>query len=143
MAMPMPIPMPSPMPPPGFCAALSIALAAWNLAYWSRLPTMPIWERLSSASSTSVGREMFSMMNRGTATPIDASSALSTWASRSPMACWLAARSSTDSPLAASAGPRWPTIRWRRCSATSSVRNCGSVPTSSRSSSGGSTTRRE
>ena len=81
------------------------------------------------------------MMNRGMATPIDANSALSAWASRSPSACWFAAMSSTDIPELASAGARWLTIRCRKCSATSSVRNCGSVPTSSWRSSGGSTTR--
>jgi hypothetical protein len=48
---------------------------------------MPISVRLSRASSTSGGSEMFSMMNRGISMPTPARSAVSTWASRSPMAC--------------------------------------------------------
>src|SRR5690606_24184357 len=64
-AMPMPIAIPSAAALPGFCAALSIALAAWNREYSPMSPRIPIWVRLSSACSTSLGKETFSMMNRG------------------------------------------------------------------------------
>ena len=140
IAMPSPTPSPSPAPP-GLLAAASIALAAWNFVYWSRLPTMPIWVRRSSAASTSGGTEMFSMMNLGISMPTLARSSDSAPASRSPMVSWCAARSSIGTCAVASALPSRLTIIWRRYSSTSSVRNCGSVPTSSRSSLAASTTR--
>ncbi len=133
--------MPAPASPPGLFAAASIAFAAWKRVYRSRSPTAPMLVRLSSACSTSGGTDTFSMTNLGIAIPTSASSSVSTAASRRPIASWCAARSSSGTPAVASAPPSRPTISCRRYSCTSSVRNCGSVPTSSRSSCAGSTTR--
>ncbi len=103
--------------------------------------TMPIEVRLSSASSTSGGSEMFSMTNFGTAMPrsVDSSS-VSRAASWSPRSPWCAATSMTGMPDDERTLAKWLTTFWRRYSCTSSVRNWGSVPTSSRSSSRGSET---
>ncbi len=106
--------MPSPTPLPGVLAAAASASAAWNWVYWSRLPAIPILARVSMASSTSGGSEMFSMMNVGTAIPTGFSSWVSTPASLVPMdSCWVA-RSSIGTPEVASALPSLPTISWRR-----------------------------
>ena len=59
--------------PPGFFAASRIASAVWNFVYWSRLPSTPICDRLSSAASTSGGSEMFSTKNCVSVMPIFAS----------------------------------------------------------------------
>ena len=142
-ASPTPRPIPSLAPPPGLLAASWIALAVWNLVYWSRLPAMPIEVRLSSIASTSGGTEMFSMMNFAMWMPTSLRSSDSTPASCTPIRSWCAARSSMGTCAVARALPSRPTIIWRRYSCTSSVRNCGSVPTSSLSSLGGSTTRAE
>ncbi len=102
---------------------------------------MPIRDRVSMACSTSGGSEMFSMTNVGTAMPTGLSSSVSTAASRVPIAFCCVARSSIGTPEVASALDSRPTINCRRYSCTSSVRNCGSVPASSRSSAAASTTR--
>ena len=113
------------------------------MVYWSRLPAMPIEVRLSSIASTSGGTEMFSMMNFAMWMPYSLRSSESTPASCMPIRSWCAARSSIGIRAVARALPSRPTIICRRYSDTSSVRNCGSVPTSSLSSFGASTTRIE
>ncbi len=83
--MPTPSPRPSPAPP-GFAAAVWIAFAAWNRVKSSRLPAMPILERVSMACSTSGGTDMFSITNLGMAMPLEPSSAVSASESCAPMA---------------------------------------------------------
>ena len=76
MAKPIPMPIPLAPAPPGFSAAFSMELAAWNWAYLWRSPMIPMLVRLSSACSTSGGSEMFSTHSRTTSRPNSAKSSL-------------------------------------------------------------------
>ncbi len=130
-AMPTPSPRPSP-PPPGLFAASPIAVGGLEPACTGRgRRARPSGCACRAPPPPRAGSEMFSITNRGTLMPMSARLRGQRAAPAcAAMACWFAARSSIGTFALASAVPTWPTMVWRRNSETSSVRNCGSVPTS-------------
>lgn len=142
-AVPAPTPTPRPATSAEFAAPTPTAFVASNFAKSSRLPSTPTDVRLSIATSTSGGSETFSMMNRGTVRPRCLMSSLINGASVSAISFWWAARSRTAMPDPARAVATRETTDCRMNSATSSVLNSGSVPTSSRSSMAASSTSTE